>query len=62
MCVFYIKPPKQLKKTNTNKSIKKTNDARGSEIVKYQPKSNYTFGKFLSQILVLIINLENDNR
>ena len=51
-----IKPPKQLKKTNTNKSIKKTNDARGSEIVKYQPKSNYTFGKFLSQILVLIIS------
>ena len=52
----HIKTPKKQKKINAIKSIKKTNDAKGSEIVKYQPKSNYTFGKFLSQILVFIIS------
>ena len=32
-----------------------TNIKKGSELVKYQPKHNFTFGKFLSYIIVSII-------
>ena len=32
-----------------------TNTKKGSELVKYQPKYNFTFGKFLSYIIVSII-------
>ena len=32
-----------------------TNIKRGSELVKYQPKYNFTFGNFLSYIIVSII-------
>ena len=32
-----------------------TNNKKGSELVKYQPKYNFTFGKFLSYIIVSII-------
>ena len=31
-------------------------DKKGSEIVKYEPKFNFTFAKFLSYILILIIS------
>ena len=33
-----------------------TNTKKGSELVKYQPKNNLTFGKFLSYIIVSIIS------
>ncbi len=32
-----------------------TNIKKGSELIKYQPKYNFTFGKFLSYIIVAII-------
>ena len=32
-----------------------TNIKKGSELVKYQPKYNFTFGKFLSYIIVSLI-------
>ena len=38
------------------KSIIYPNNIRGSEIVKYQPKSNFKFSNFLSYILVAIIS------
>ena len=37
------------------KSNFSTNIQKGSELVKYQPKYNFTFGKFLSYIFVSII-------
>ena len=45
------------KKTNKviNKSKFKTVENKSSEIVKYQPKTSFSFIKFLSYILVLII-------
>ena len=43
---------KKIKKTASNFSI---NIKKGSELVKYQPKYNFTFGKFLSYIIVSII-------
>ena len=32
-----------------------TNIKKGSELVKYKPKSNFTFGKFLSYLIVSLI-------
>ena len=43
---------KQIRKPKSNFS---TNIKKGSELVKYQPKYNFTFGKFLSYIIVSII-------
>ena len=43
---------KQIKKPTQNFS---TNLKKGSELVKYQPKYNFTFGKFLSYIIVSLI-------
>ena len=43
---------KKIKKSASNFSI---NFKKGSELVKYQPKYNFTFGKFLSYIIVSII-------
>ena len=49
------------KTNNKEKKIRKpvsnfsTNIQKGSELVKYQPKYNFTFGKFLSYIIVSII-------
>ena len=43
---------KKIKKPTSNFS---TNIQKGSELVKYQPKYNFTFGKFLSYIIVSII-------
>ena len=43
---------KNIKKPASNFSI---NNNKGSELVKYQPKYNFTFGKFLSYIIVSII-------
>ena len=43
---------KKIKKPASNFSI---NINKGSELVKYQPKYNFTFGKFLSYIIVSII-------
>ena len=40
---------------NINKSVSKTPIKPGSELVKYKPKYNFTFGKFLSYIIVSII-------
>ena len=53
------KPAKQkkilYKDENINKSVPKTPIKPGSELVKYKPKYNFTFGKFLSYIVVSII-------
>ena len=53
------KPTKQkkilYKDENINKSVPKTPIKPGSELVKYKPKYNFTFGKFLSYIIVSII-------
>ena len=43
---------KKIRKPTSNFS---TNTIKGSELVKYQPKYNFTFGKFLSYIIVSII-------
>ena len=53
------KPAKQkkilYKDANINKSVSKAPIKPGSELVKYKPKYNFTFGKFLSYIIVSII-------
>ena len=53
------KPAKQkkilYKDENINKSVSKTPIKPGSELVKYKPKYNFTFGKFLNYIIVSII-------
>ena len=53
------KPAKQkkilYKDANINKSVSKSPIKPGSELVKYKPKYNFTFGKFLSYIIVSII-------
>ena len=50
------KPKKILyKDENINKSVSKAPIKPGSELVKYKPKYNFTFGKFLSYIIVSII-------
>ena len=38
------------------KISKKKSSTKGSELVKYKPKSEFTFGKFLSLIVVFIIS------
>ena len=43
---------KKIKKPSSNFS---NNIKQGSELIKYQPKYNFTFGKFLSYIIVSII-------
>ena len=50
------KPQKTLPKKE-EKSIIYSNNNKGSEIVKYQPKSTFTFSNFLSYILVGIISI-----
>jgi len=47
-----IKPVKNKQKLS---KLEKT-ESKGSEIVKYKPKSNFTLGKLLSYILVVIIS------
>ena len=43
------------KDENLDKSVSKAPIKPGSELVKYNPKYNFTFGKFLSYIIVSII-------
>ena len=49
-------PKNKDKKTNISSNKNKINN-KGSEIVKYQPKSTFTFSNFLSYILVGIISI-----
>jgi len=49
------KPNIKEKKNKKPTSNFSTNIQKGSELVKYQPKYNFTFGKFLSYIIVSII-------
>ena len=53
------KPAKQkkilYKDENIDKSVSKAPIKPGSELVKYKPKYNFNFGKFLSYIIVSII-------
>ena len=50
------KPKKILyKDENIDKSLSKAPIKPGSELVKYKPNYNFTFGKFLSYIIVSII-------
>ena len=44
-------------KVNALKNFENNTNKKGSEIIKYDPKINFTFAKFLSYILVLIISL-----
>ena len=50
--------PKTIKKKNEsiNEGFSKISVNKGSELVKYQPKFNFTFGKILSFLIVLIIS------
>ena len=50
--------PKPIKKKNEsiNEGFSKISDNKGSELVEYQPKFNFTFGKILSYLIVLIIS------
>ena len=53
------KIPSKKSKVDTktkNISISKISDNKGSEIVRYEHKSNFIFTKFLSYILVIIIS------
>ena len=47
-------PRKKIENIDKNLSNKSNN--KGSELVKYQPKFNFTFGKFLSYLIVFIIS------
>jgi predicted Zn finger-like uncharacterized protein len=49
------KPNIQERKIRKSTSNFSANIKKGSELVKYQPKYNFTFGKFLSYIIVSII-------
>ena len=52
----HAKPKKNLyKNENIDKSVSKAPIKPGSELIKYKPKYNFTFGKFLSYIIVSII-------
>ena len=54
----FINPSKSKAKNRKldekKKSIKY--EKKGSEIVEYTPKSNFTFGKFLSYIIVIVVS------
>ena len=54
----FINPSKSKTKNRKldekKKSIKY--EKKGSEIVEYTPKSNFTFGKFLSYIIVIVVS------
>ena len=50
------KPSNPVKKQKNFSEKKFTSNNRGSEIIKYQPKSNFTFGKFMSYIFVILIS------
>ena len=47
----------QISSNTTKKRKIKNEEKKGSEIVEYQHISNFTFGKFLSYLIVLIISL-----
>ena len=47
---------KKEKKTSASSNIDKVNN-KGSEIVKYQPQSTFTFSDFLSYVLVGIVSI-----
>ena len=52
-----ILPKKNIK--NKQESVSKKSsykENKGSEIIEYTPKSNFSFGKFLSYIIVMIIS------
>ena len=50
----------KLKSQKSNKTSKKVksnlDEKKGSELIKYKPKSNFTFIKFLSYIIVIIVS------
>ena len=52
-----INKKSRISNTKTKINIYKDIDNKGSEIVKYIPKKSFTFNKFLSYVLVLIISL-----
>ena len=51
-----VKTDNQEEKIRKTKSNFSTTNKKGSELVKYQPKYDFTFGKFLSYIVVSIIS------
>ena len=55
-----LKKKSSLSKEKTKKQIfkpHKTSEIKGSEIVKYNPESNFSFRNFLSYLLVLVISI-----
>ena len=56
MPVFKKKSNIKDETTNNPSSSFSTNIKKGSELVKYKPKYNFTFGKFLNYIIVSIIS------
>ena len=53
-----VKKEPKFKPVNYKQKLSKLkkNPSKGSEIVKYKPKSNFTLGKLLSYIVVIIIS------
>ena len=54
---FFVEEKSNIKEKKIRKPVSNfsTNIKKGSELVKYKPKYNFTFGKFLSYIIVSII-------
>ena len=54
---FFVEEKSNIKQKKIRKPVSNfsTNIKKGSELVKYKPKYNFTFGKFLSYIIVSII-------
>ena len=49
------KTPRKINQ-NINTDVSKTPNYKGSELVKYQPKFNFSFGKILNYLIVLIVS------
>ena len=54
--ISLAKSPKKKNETIINKVSSNVKDNKGSELVKYQSKSNFTFLKFFNYLVVLIIS------
>jgi predicted Zn finger-like uncharacterized protein len=51
-----LSKPHKKKSATINEDISNLPNNKGSELVKYQPKLNFTFGKILNYLIVLIIS------
>ena len=51
-----LKFKSQKTKKTSKKDISDLDEKKGSELIRYKPKSNFTFIKFLSYIIVIIVS------